>query len=54
LKSLSSVDLILGRVPGRRCAQKIALYQSLGVGLQDVALAGLAWRKLQGHQGESL
>ena len=40
-------DLILGRVRGRRSADAITVYKSVGVGLQDVALAGLAWRKLK-------
>ncbi len=40
-------DLILGRVPGRRSADQITIYKSVGVGLQDVALAGLAWRTLK-------
>ncbi|MFO1329020.1 MAG: ornithine cyclodeaminase family protein [Rubrivivax sp.] len=41
-------ELLLGRVPGRRADDDVTIYKSVGVGLQDVALAGLAWRKLQG------
>ncbi len=40
-------DLILGRVSGRRRADEITIYKSVGVGLQDVALAGLAWRTMK-------
>ncbi len=46
-KVVELADLILGRAPGRRDADDITIYKSVGVGLQDVALAGLAWRKLQ-------
>lgn len=40
-------DLVAGRAPGRRDDREITIYKSVGVGLQDIALAGLAWRKLQ-------
>lgn len=40
-------DLVAGRAPGRRDDRGITIYKSVGVGLQDIALAGLAWRKLQ-------
>jgi len=40
-------DLVAGREPGRRDDREITIYKSVGVGLQDIALAGLAWRKLQ-------
>lgn len=32
--------------PGRRDDAQITIYKSVGVGLQDIALAGLAWRRL--------
>lgn len=38
-------ELVSGRVPGRRAGPDIAIYKSVGVGLEDVALAGLAWRR---------
>lgn len=40
-------DLVLGRASGRRTADEITIYKSVGVGLQDVALAGLAWRTMK-------
>jgi ornithine cyclodeaminase len=40
-------ELVNGTHPGRRDPQEITLYKSVGVGLEDVALAGLAWRRLQ-------
>lgn len=39
--------LVLGHAPGRRSADEITIYKSVGIGLQDVALAGLAWRRLK-------
>ena len=39
--------LVSGQAIGRRSADDITLYKSVGVGLQDVALAGLAWKELQ-------
>lgn len=45
-KVVDLAELVTGRVPGRRHASEITLYKSVGVGLQDVALAGLAWRRI--------
>lgn len=45
-KIVELADLVTGRVAGRRGADEITLYKSVGIGLQDVALAGLAWRRL--------
>ncbi|MDQ2928563.1 MAG: ornithine cyclodeaminase family protein [Pseudomonadota bacterium] len=39
--------LVTGVASGRRQDDEITVYKSVGVGLQDVALAGLAWRRLQ-------
>jgi ornithine cyclodeaminase len=39
-------DLVTGRVAGRTNDNDITVYKAVGVGLQDVALAGLAWRRL--------
>ena len=36
-----------GAVPGRRNDDEITIFKSVGVGLQDVALAGLAWRRFE-------
>jgi ornithine cyclodeaminase len=40
-------DLVTGAVVGRRADNDITIFKSVGVGLQDVALAGLAWRRLE-------
>jgi ornithine cyclodeaminase len=40
-------DLLTGRAPGRTHEREITVYKAVGVGLQDVALAGLAWRRLE-------
>jgi ornithine cyclodeaminase len=50
-KTVELGALVSGRVAGRTHADQIMVYKSVGVGLQDVALAGLAWRRLQGGAG---
>jgi ornithine cyclodeaminase len=40
-------ELVNGQAPGRQNDEQIMLYKSVGVGLEDVALAGLVWHKLQ-------
>ena len=45
-KIVELADLISGRVAGRGEHTGIAIYKSVGVGLQDIALAGLAWKKI--------
>ncbi|WP_028353270.1 ornithine cyclodeaminase family protein [Bordetella petrii] len=40
--------LVTGAHPGRRQASEITLYKAVGVGLEDVALAGLAYQRLRG------
>lgn len=47
-KVVDLADLVTGKAPGRQGPQEIHVYKSVGVGLQDVALAGLAWSRLQG------
>lgn len=42
--------LVTGAHPGRRHAQEITLYKAVGVGLEDVALAGLAYQRLRGDR----
>lgn len=44
-KIVELADLVTGKVPGRRAAHDITIYKSVGVGLEDIALAGLAWRR---------
>ncbi|MBU4181937.1 MAG: ornithine cyclodeaminase family protein [Gammaproteobacteria bacterium] len=39
--------LVTGVSPGRQSEDEITLYKSVGVGLEDVALAGLAWQRVQ-------
>ena len=39
--------LVTGVSPGRQSDDEITLYKSVGVGLEDVALAGLAWQRVQ-------
>ncbi len=39
--------LVAGAAPGRQSEDEITLYKSVGVGLEDIALAGLAWQRLQ-------
>lgn len=41
-------ELVTGAVPGRTSAEEITLYKSVGVGLQDIAVAGLAFRRIAG------
>ena len=38
--------LVQGTARGRRAAGDITIFNSLGVGIEDVAIAGLAYRKL--------
>ena len=47
-KIVELADLISGRVAGRGKHTGITIYKSVGVGLQDIALAGLAWKKIVG------
>jgi len=39
-------ELLAGTVPSRRNSEEILIYKAVGVGLQDVALAGLAYRRI--------
>ncbi|MEK9801971.1 MAG: ornithine cyclodeaminase family protein [Curvibacter sp.] len=40
-------ELTTGRHPGRRTDEEITIYKTVGVGLEDIALAGLAYRNFQ-------
>lgn len=44
-KIVELADLVTQRVPGRRRPEEVTVYKAVGVGLQDVALAGLAWER---------
>ncbi|MDM0077925.1 ornithine cyclodeaminase family protein [Variovorax sp. J2P1-59] len=48
-KIVELAELVTGQVRGRRTLDDITVYKSVGVGLEDVALAGLAWQRLGGH-----
>ena len=41
-------ELVTGAATGRRDDRDITVWKSVGVGLQDVALAGLAWQRSSG------
>ena len=47
-KLVELADLVTGRATGRRSERDITIYKAVGVGLQDVALAGLAYRRIVG------
>ena len=44
-KVVQLCDLITGAARGRRSDDDITIFKSVGVGLQDVALAGLVWQR---------
>jgi len=41
-------EILAGKARGRTSADEITIYKSVGVGLQDIALAGLAYRRIVG------
>lgn len=41
-------EILAGKARGRTTDQEITVYKSVGVGLQDMALAGLAYRRIVG------
>ncbi len=41
-------DVVLGKVSPRQRDDDIVIYKSVGVGLEDVALAGFAWSRIAG------
>ncbi|WP_029044945.1 ornithine cyclodeaminase family protein [Cupriavidus sp. amp6] len=47
-KIVELADVVLGKVSPRQCDDDIVIYKSVGVGLEDVALAGLAWSRIAG------
>jgi len=38
-------DVLAGRATGRTSADDVIVYKAVGVGLQDIVLAGIAWKK---------
>ena len=42
-------ELVTGRACGRRHDDEITLYKAVGVGLEDIAIAGLAYRLISGN-----
>jgi ornithine cyclodeaminase len=47
-KIVELAELVAGTAPGRTSSDEITLYKSVGVGLEDIAVAGLAWRRICG------
>ncbi|MBB2917718.1 ornithine cyclodeaminase family protein [Cupriavidus alkaliphilus] len=47
-KIVELADVVLGKVSPRRRDDDIVIYKSVGVGLEDVALAGYAWSRIAG------
>ena len=51
-KLIQLSDLLTGAVAGRRGEDEITIFKSVGVGVQDIALAGLAWDRLGERDGK--
>ncbi|WP_423193862.1 ornithine cyclodeaminase family protein [Cupriavidus sp. H18C2] len=49
-KIVELADVLLDTEPARRHADDIVIYKSVGVGLEDVALAGVAWQRIAAAQ----
>ena len=49
-KLVELADLVTGRACGRREAAEVTIYKTVGVGLQDVAVAGLVWQLMSPSQ----
>jgi ornithine cyclodeaminase len=45
-KVIELADVVTGAAAGRRSDNEIAIFKSVGLGLQDIALAALAWKRL--------
>lgn len=41
-------ELVTGKAPGRTAADEITIYKSVGIGLEDIAVAGAAYRRIAG------
>jgi ornithine cyclodeaminase/alanine dehydrogenase-like protein (mu-crystallin family) len=44
-------DLLAGEAEGRRSDDEVTLFESLGLGVEDVAAAYHAWERLRGGAG---
>lgn len=51
-KLVELADLVNGKARGRSSDDEITIYKGVGVGLQDVALAGLAYRRINAPDPE--
>jgi ornithine cyclodeaminase len=49
-KLVELADLVAGKAQGRRTAEEITIYKAVGVGLQDIAIAGRVWERMS-HAG---
>ena len=52
-KMADLADLVCGSKPGRSTPEEITIYKAVGVGLQDIALAGLAYERITASAGGS-
>lgn len=50
-KIVELAELVTGRRRGRCSPDDIVIYKSVGVGLEDIAVAGLAWRRFVERAG---
>ncbi|CPK53245.1 ornithine cyclodeaminase [Bordetella pertussis] len=50
-KVVELADVLAGRAAARQADEDIVIYKSVGVGLEDVALAGYAYRRLAAQRG---
>jgi alanine dehydrogenase len=46
-------EVVCGRKPGRRCAEEVTLYKSLGLAIEDLTAADLVYRRAR-EQGRGL
>lgn len=53
-KTVDLADLVTGQAHGRCEPSEVTIYKAVGVGLQDVALAGLAWERWQESRGDAV
>lgn len=47
-KLVELADVVNGRFPGRGSEDDIFVYKAVGIGLEDIAIAGLAYKLIQG------
>ena len=46
--------LLVGRYPGRETAQDVTVFKSLGLGIEDIALAVRSWSARQQGLGKEI